>query len=111
MIKYLKRRINAHDTSVLVAPVKVNDFTSSRNIADKKWSARQREAKHPESAEHLWKADAFTKASIDAMEMQILRQILLRMGARARKKGRERERERAGKCKKLSSGERNLNTP
>jgi len=70
-------------------------FTSSgNNIVDKKWSVKQRKAKHPESVEHAWKADALTKASIDAMEMQILRQILLRMGERKRKREREKEKER-----------------
>lgn len=53
------------------------------------------------------KADALARAAIDTMEMQILRQILSRVGAR--EKGRRRKRE-VGKCKKLSSGERNSST-
>jgi len=63
-----------------------NFITSGNNIVNKKWNVKQRKAKHSESVEHAWKADALTKASIDAMEMQILRQILLRMGARAQER-------------------------
>lgn len=74
----------------MIAPV--NDFILSRNnIDDEKNEVRGSEKQNIQKVqEHLRKADVFTKASIDAMEMQILRQILLRMGARVREKERER---------------------
>lgn len=38
-------------------------------------------------AERPWKTDAFARAPIDAMEMQILQQILSRIDAREQEKG------------------------
>lgn len=56
---------------------------------------RQRKEDVQKVAERSWKGDAFTRAPIDAMEMQILRQILSRIDAREQgKRKKERERKR-----------------
>lgn len=78
--------------AMLIVLAKVNDFTSRNNIVDKKHEVRGSEKQNIQKVRNLlWKVDVFTKASIDAMEMQILRQILLRMGARAQERKRERK--------------------